>query len=163
MPIFIIHDGTKDINRVKADSINDLNIPGNCFCIEEITLKANEVVVFESNERLIKPDYRNVVYYNEATKEKKYITEIGVKPDPSWVEWSTCFDNWLENTVKPERDNILAEWDKIEFQIIREIGMGFTPKYTQQQVWDYKHAIHLFPDGLTEIVDPLIWPTPPEE
>lgn len=129
----------------------------------------NEVAVFGGDTWILKPDYRNKIYYDTVTRACYEITEIGVKPDATWTdkdpvaysswngnEWEVDLSIWLDTVVRAQRDEKLLACD-----------YTMMPDYPIDQnkrgEWEtYRMQLRDLPATLTAVTDSIPWPPAPD-
>lgn len=86
-------------------------LPSNSTLNMPLEKTEKKIYIFENNKWVIKDDYRNIVFYDKETKEKKIISEINVLPDNNWTEIEplalddTCkwdVTKWIIDNLKVE-------------------------------------------------------------
>jgi len=128
----------------------------------------HEVAILENGEWVVKPDYREMVYYDTSTQERHEITELGVVPDSGWIEkeppayskwngndWEDDLSLWLDNVVRPQRDAKLSACD-----------YTMMPDYpidqSKRAEWEtYRGQLRDLPATLTAVTDSVLWPLVP--
>lgn len=131
-----------------------------------------EIAVFIEGGWEIKPDHRGKVYYDTDTQARYQITEIGVEPDPNWTDkkplensfwngtdWEVDFDLWLDNVVRPERNQRMDEIDRLINRYHREVRLGLSITIPLETLDDKNKQLADLPQTLTAVVDPILWPS----
>ncbi len=127
-------------------------------------------VFFEAENKWVGiEDHRGKILYHIETKEAVRVDSLGkipptltelLPPEFSvWkdVKWVVDFNQWVEGKLKFERNGMLTATDYTQLADARK-RMGDTLSLE----WDeYRQELCDLVEKITEVVDPIPWPTPP--
>lgn len=139
--------------------------------------RENEIVVREDDSWIIKPDFRDKLYYDTELSEgnefiKHTITDIGKLPEKKWTEkepkphcvwngtdWEFDRELWLDDVIRPERNYRLKTVDVVYCNADKWERMSEEKK----QEWRaYKQKLRDLPETI-DIEDPQFPQMPKEE